>query len=169
MIIYSGSEDSFLRRSNDDSEEVGEESRLSNGMFSILSLGQSCKIKAWKNVLCHAYHNFSKLLNCSSQFVKGRGGPSIPGWSDFLSDCFKLKLKRWRITWYHQKPLKRKFNAYWSRFKIVEIPVRVSSDTQNRTYRDQSKKVGCFAQQLFFNKNDFFKMGSGPKWTVNGA
>ena len=23
--------------------------------------------------------------------LKGRGGPSIPGWSDFLSDCFKLK------------------------------------------------------------------------------
>ena len=45
LIIYSGSEDSFLRRSKDDSEEVGDESRLSNGMFSILSLAQSCKIK----------------------------------------------------------------------------------------------------------------------------
>ena len=40
---------------------------------------------------------------------------------------------------------------------------------QNRTYRDQSKKVRCFAQQLFFNKNDFLKMVSGPKWTFNGA
>ena len=37
-------------------------------------------------------------ISKAPEIAKGRGGSSIPGWSDFLSDCFKLKLKRWRIT-----------------------------------------------------------------------
>ena len=39
FIIYSGRKDSFLRRSNDDSEDVREELRLSNDMLSISELG----------------------------------------------------------------------------------------------------------------------------------
>jgi len=115
------------------------------------------------------------------QWDKGRGGPCIPGWSDFLSDCFKLKFKRWRITWYHQKPLNRKLNAYCFRFKIVEIPVRVSSDIKNRTDRDQSKKVrlhfllyNYFSIKMIFKKWDQVQSGRSAKtngleikkWTV---
>ena len=106
---------------------------------------------------CFTYSKSLEVWFFLTLIAKGRPGPSIPGRSDFLSDCFKLKLKRWRITWYHQKPLNRKLNAYWSRFKIVEIPVRVSSDTQNRTDRDQSKKVRLhFLLKIIFQLKCFF-------------
>ena len=38
-----------------------------------------------------------------TDFFRAKGRPSsrIPVLSDFLSDWFKLKWKRWRITWYH--------------------------------------------------------------------
>ena len=78
--------------------------------------------------------------------VKGRPSPRNQGLSDCSSDWFELKLIGWRITWCHQKSKYRQLNAYLSHFRIVEIPVAVSSDTQNRTDQDEPIEV----RSIFF-------------------
>ena len=96
-------------------------------LFQVHSL--AFKNKLITNIKMCAFTKIS-IIACSEKVRKGSPILRISGFRFFSSDWFKIQFMQCPNSWYKKKFEKKSFNREARRFKIAEIPVRLSRRTQ---------------------------------------